>query len=53
MLSVGVDVGTTRTKAIAIDAAGDTRAVVGVRTPWSSGEGLPALGPEALLSTVE
>ena len=53
MLSVGVDVGTTRTKAIAIDSGGHTRAVEADVTPWSSARRRRLLRPESLLSTVE
>lgn len=53
MLSVGVDVGTTRTKAIAIDWSGDTRAVQTVSTPWLSDRGRRVLSPDLLRSTVD
>lgn len=53
MLSVGVDVGTTRTKAIAIGSDGATRAIGASPTPWSSDGGRLVLDPDALRSTVD
>lgn len=53
MLSLGVDVGTTRTKAIAVHASGETRAVVASATPWSFEHQRRILRPEALRSTVD
>lgn len=51
-LAVGIDAGTTRVKALAVDLAGMVRAEAALPTPWSRSGAQAQMDPDELISTV-
>jgi Sugar (pentulose and hexulose) kinases len=51
-LVVGIDAGTTRVKALAVDLAGSVRAEAALPTPWERSGAEAQMDPDGLIATV-